>query len=98
MILVTSGAHGDRSVLEGDLWETVGPALERGDPRYQPVYDHPGCDDPIKQLEQRIKFADPESLSLFSGFRGSGKTTELFRLRKRLQEMDCTVLYADALD
>jgi hypothetical protein len=37
-------------------------------------------------------------LNLFSGFRGSGKTTELFRLRQRLTESDYVVLYADALD
>ena len=72
--------------------------LQPGDPRYQPVYDHPGCEDPIAQLQRRIEYADPESLTLFSGFRGSGKTTELFRLRKRLEDMHYAVLYADALD
>jgi len=84
--------------LKGIYQELQDRPLEPGDPRYQPVYDHPGCDDPIKQLEQRIKFADPESLNFFSGFRGSGKTTELFRLRTRLEQLDYTVLYADALD
>ncbi|MEW6157310.1 MAG: hypothetical protein AB1813_07745, partial [Verrucomicrobiota bacterium] len=40
----------------------------------------------------------PQSLQLFSGFRGSGKTTELFRLRKQLQMQGGAVLYANALE
>jgi hypothetical protein len=71
--------------------------LEPGDPRYEPVYELPGCEDPVRQLERRIRFAGPESVSYFSGFRGSGKTTELFRLRKKLRESGYVVLYADAL-
>lgn len=72
--------------------------LEPADPLYQPIYEHEGCDDPIDELEGRITYALSESLSLFSGFRGSGKTTELFRLRKRLVDAGATVLYADALE
>lgn len=34
---------------------------------------------------------------MFSGFRGSGKTTELFRLKKSLEESGYVVLYGDAL-
>jgi hypothetical protein len=71
--------------------------LKAGDPLYQPVYDHPGCEDPIRLLQDRIEFAKTESLNLFSGFRGSGKTTELFRLRERLAALGYVVLYADAL-
>src|SRR5271169_4222098 len=72
--------------------------LQPGDPLYQPVYGHPGCEDPIQLLQNSIEFADSESLNLFSGFRGSGKTTELFRLRQRLTDSGYVVLYADALD
>lgn len=72
--------------------------LEPGDPLYQPVYEHTGCEDPVTDLERRTEYADVESLTLFSGFRGSGKTTELFRLRKRLKDAGATVLYADALE
>ena len=71
--------------------------LEAGDPRYQPPYDHPGCEDPIRLLQNDIEYADTEGLNLFSGFRGSGKTTELFRLRQRLSDLGYVVLYADAL-
>src|SRR5271169_3148049 len=72
--------------------------LQPGDPLYQPVYGHPGCEDPIQLLQDNIEFADSESLNLFSGFRGSGKTTELFRLQQRLEQSGYVVLYADALD
>ncbi len=35
---------------------------------------------------------------MFSGFRGSGKTTQLYRLRKELQNKRYVVLYANALE
>jgi len=71
--------------------------LKPGDPLYQPVYDYPGCDDPVELMQKHIEWTEVESVQLFSGFRGSGKTTELFRLRKQLEEANCVVLYADAL-
>lgn len=65
---------------------------------YQPVYSHPGCEDPVELMHQHISFSEVESIQLFSGFRGSGKSTELFRLKKRLEEEGYVVLYADSLD
>lgn len=88
----------DRQFLKRIYQELKDEPLQPGDPLYQPIYDHPGCEDPIELLQNGIEFADVESLNLFSGFRGSGKTTELFRLRKRLEEAGYVVLYADALD
>ncbi len=88
----------DREFLKGLYKKLQDGPLEPGDPLYEPVYQAPECDDPIDELERRIEYADVESLSLFSGFRGSGKTTELFRLRERLVNSDATVLYADALE
>jgi hypothetical protein len=72
--------------------------LKPGDPRYEAVYGHPGCEDPVDLLQRSIVFSPTESVCLFSGFRGSGKTTELYRLRKRMEDRGDTVLYADALD
>jgi hypothetical protein len=88
----------DRSFLKDlypklDVWP-----LEPGDPLYQPVYGHAGGEDPISLLQNEIEFSGVESVTLFSGFRGSGKTTELFRLKKSLEESDYVVLYADALN
>lgn len=88
----------DREFLKSIYREIDDRPLDAGDPRYDPPCDHPGCDDPIRRLENSILFAERESLNLFSGFRGSGKTTELFRLRRRLTDSGYVVLYADALD
>ena len=70
---------------------------------YEPVYqclaeaDDPEAD-PVYHLERHIKFKDVESIQFFSGFKGSGKTTELLRLKQRLSQADYIVLYANALD
>jgi len=88
----------DRQFLKRTYQELLDKPLDPGDPRYQPVYAHADCEDPIDELERRIEYSVTQSLSLFSGFRGSGKTTELFRLRKRLEEAGYVVLYADALE
>jgi hypothetical protein len=65
---------------------------------YHPIYSAPGCEDPVQLLQDHIELSDVESLQMFSGFRGSGKTTELFRLQKNLQQKGYVVLYADALN
>jgi len=65
---------------------------------YYPIYSAPGCEDPVQLLQDHIELIGSESLQMFSGFRGSGKTTELFRLQKSLQKQGYVVLYADALD
>ncbi|MBM3735162.1 MAG: hypothetical protein FJW39_05185 [Acidobacteria bacterium] len=64
---------------------------------YQPIYEGPGVEDPVKLLEAKIDFAETEGMFLLSGFRGSGKTTELLRLKQRLEAAGHLVLYADAL-
>ena len=40
--------------------------------------------------------ADRPTCQLFTGFSGSGKTSELFRLRRLLEEAGCLVVHADA--
>ncbi|HEV7858857.1 MAG TPA: hypothetical protein VGO91_09535 [Pyrinomonadaceae bacterium] len=78
--------------------EPLEEGTERYDQLYQPIYDGPSKEDPVAFLKRHIEFSDYESLQLFSGFRGSGKTTELFRLRKRLEQAGYVVLYVDAID
>src|SRR5216684_771689 len=73
-------------------------ALEPGDLLYVPIYEQPGCEDPVRLLQDHIELSAGESFQLFSGFRGSGKTTELLRLKQRLEQAGCLVLYADALE
>jgi hypothetical protein len=73
-------------------------ALEPGNPLYEALYEHPGGEDPVSLIYDHLDLSGPESFQLFSGFRGSGKTTELLRLKRRLEEQGYLVLYADALD
>jgi hypothetical protein len=73
-------------------------AIEPTNNWYVPLYSLPNCQDPIDKLREIIEFNDVESTQFFSGFRGSGKTTELFRLRRELVAQGYLVLYADALE
>ncbi len=65
---------------------------------YQPVYSTAGGDDPVELMYTHIDWNDVMSMQMFSGFSGSGKTTELLRLKKRLEDDGFIVLYSDALD
>jgi energy-coupling factor transporter ATP-binding protein EcfA2 len=51
--------------------------------------------DPIAELASRIKFSVSESVNLFSGQSGSGKSTELKRLKQILQQRGCEVFLLD---
>jgi|HubBroStandDraft_1064217.scaffolds.fasta_scaffold00026_30 hypothetical protein len=73
-------------------------ALMPGDPLYEPLYDNPDTGDPVALMRDLIDVSKIESFQLFSGFRGTGKTTELWRLRHELQALGYFVIYADALD
>ncbi len=75
----------------------VDRALEPSDELYEPLYENaPG--NPIDLIYEDIDLSEVESLNFISGFRGSGKTTELFRLRKRLRDHGYFVAYANAMD
>jgi len=73
-------------------------ALEPDNPLYEALYEHPGGEDPVSLIYDHLDLSGPESFQFFSGFRGSGKTTELKRLKRRLEGQGYLVLYADALD
>jgi hypothetical protein len=73
-------------------------SLKPDDPRYEPLYTSGDREDPVARLQTQIDWQGPQSLQLFSGFRGSGKTTELFRLRQQLRAQGTVVIYADALE
>jgi hypothetical protein len=88
----------DRAFLRQIYQNLADKPLEPGSRFYEPVYQELGLDDPVQQISTLIDFDGVESIRLFSGFRGSGKTTELFRLRQELEEQGFLVLYADALE
>jgi len=88
----------DKSLVTTLYRQLMDRPLQPGDAFYEPIYGRPEGEDPIAKLRMRIELMAVESVQLFSGFRGTGKTTELFRLRKQLQDRGFLVLYADALD
>lgn len=51
--------------------------------------------DPVAQLRRGIEWSALESVHLFSGFRGTGKTTELRRLAHELREGGVKVVVSD---
>lgn len=52
--------------------------------------------DPARRLRKHIVWKSVQSLQLFSGFGGSGKTTQLLRLKKELEAAGYLVIYANA--
>ncbi|MCF6354735.1 MAG: ATP-binding protein [Candidatus Polarisedimenticolaceae bacterium] len=62
---------------------------------YVPILQAHPENDPIDRLYQRISWAASESVSLLTGFRGNGKTTELNRLKDRLEADGCWVIRLD---
>lgn len=75
----------------------VDSPLEPDDELYEPLYANVDGS-PIDLIYEDIDISEVESLNFISGFRGSGKTTELFRLRKRLKDQGYFVAYANAMD
>lgn len=84
--------------LKGLMKRLEDEPLKPGDALYEPIYSSPGCEDPVALLAQRIKLSTTQSVQFFSGFRGAGKTTELYRLRKNLEAQGYLVVYGDALE
>jgi hypothetical protein len=85
------------AITSGFGHRPLDPARPEDSSLYEPIHTALDDDDPVWLMERHIELNPVESLQLFSGFRGSGKTTELFRLRSRLQAKGYIVLYADAL-
>ncbi len=73
--------------------------LDPSDPFYVPFLEQ-GSDhgDPITELFTRIDWSEAASVNLLSGQRGSGKSTELRRLKKKLEEAGCVVFLCDMRD
>ena len=76
--------------------------LNPSDPLYEqlyvPLYENLERRDPVKLLMRTIDLSPSESRQFFSGFRGSGKSTQLLRLKKELEALNYRVYYANALD
>jgi hypothetical protein len=68
--------------------------LTPGDPFYV-NYLEGRAGDPIAHLAQQIDWAETGGMYLLSGHPGSGKSTELRRLQRRLEDSGCVVFMAD---
>lgn len=60
--------------------------LDPDDAYYVPILESTPKKDPILHLWQRLDLAVSESVHLLTGFRGNGKSTELRRLKAKLEE------------
>lgn len=87
-----------------DAYNAVNPDVPlyegEADPRYVDLTDVRGGDDLAALITRRIRRSDrPPSPApiklLFTGHRGCGKTTELFRLKRKLEEQGYFVVYFD---
>lgn len=90
----------DRNFLRTFFGELIDQPLEPTDPRYVPLYHDRRlhADDPVELLARGIEWTPGKSVQLLSGFRGTGKSTELRRLRKRLQDSGYLVVLCDVED
>jgi len=71
--------------------------LEPDNDFYVPLLEGGRDKDPILGLQERIDWAESESVHLLTGFRGNGKSTELRRLKKLLEQSGCVVFSVDML-
>ena len=74
--------------------------LRPTDERYIHLYDAPemASNDPVELLARSIEWTLGESVQLLSGFRGTGKSTELGRLQQRLEGNGYLVFRTDIED
>ncbi|MEW6651789.1 MAG: hypothetical protein AB1453_16560, partial [Chloroflexota bacterium] len=83
-----------------EVFQVTDPAqpLASGDPRYVICSDVRGSEDAVDYLFNTIAWQQEGAFSyqLFSGHRGCGKSTELLRLKARLEEAGYVVVYYES--
>lgn len=74
--------------------------LMPSDPRYVPLHEHPECFGPdvVKELIRDISWSTEGSLFFLSGLRGSGKSTQMLRLRDSLAQQGFAAVRLEAED
>jgi len=81
-----------------DAYNAADPAmpLPSGDSRYVDCTDVRGNRDVVQQMFDTITWSDQDTAQLLTGHRGCGKSTELLRLKARLEEAGYVVIYFEA--
>lgn len=88
-----------RGLLKAFHRTLVDRPLPPGDPFYVGYLEARGPHrDPVERLALHVELADGATVQLLSGQRGTGKSTNLLRLEKKLTELGCTVFYCDMDD
>ena len=89
----------DRIFLKRFFQNLLDQSLDPSDERYVPLYGDPELadEDPVDLLAYAIEWTS-ESVQLLSGYRGTGKSTELKRLKARLEESGYLVFLCDVQD
>ncbi|MDC3988482.1 AAA family ATPase [Polyangium jinanense] len=85
----------DRQFLKAAFQAVVDAPLYVNDTRYVALGEAARGEDPVERLAREIEFSAGESLQFVTGFRGTGKTTELKRLGLRLHDEGYDVAYVD---
>lgn len=73
-----------------------GRPLPAGDPQYVDCREVRGDEDIVSDLGKRIRNSNQSTYQLYTGHRGSGKSTELRRLQQSLEEHGFFVVYFEA--
>lgn len=81
-------AEADGGYLRDFYQRLIDRPLEPDDKLYVPLYSGSAAapSDPVRELQATIEWSPIESAQLFSGFRGTGKSTELRRLKHLLEQ------------
>ncbi len=89
----------ERIFLKRFFQNLLDQSLDPSDGRYVPLYGDPELadEDPVELLAYAIEWTS-ESVQLLSGYRGTGKSTELRRLKARLEKSGHLVFLCDVED
>jgi predicted ATPase len=89
----------DRKYLKEAIHALRDEPLPPDDPRYVSLHGEPDeGDDPVELMMRTIELSSGESAQLFTGFRGTGKTTALRRLQSKLVQAGYKVVFVDIED
>ena len=81
-----------------DIYNQFSPSrpLPADDPAYVVCEEVRGNDNICREVGKKIIMSDKPTCQLYTGHRGSGKSTEIYRLKDYLEKQGCRVIYFEA--